>query len=233
MPKAAPDTTVCPCVGQRARRSRRPLPRRTSWPSASPTTATDRSTASARRSGPRTHRPSGAPPRPASGSARSRSSSRAGHSSSPGHTNRMPRSAARSQVAHGVEARRSRAATSEASPRSSVSLRSRSWTSGAPRSPTSPASRGSPGSPSRHSASPRHPVARRVRHWRGRQGEGAQLQRSAGTQPQGDVELGDPGRSTPRRSDDRPGQPVHPGRPALGQPAGVDLPVEPSAPRPR
>ena len=45
-------------------------------------------------------------------------------------------------------------------------------------------------------------------------------QRVAGAQPERDVDLGArPGRSTPAQVGDRPGEPVHPGRPATGEPA--------------
>ena len=46
-------------------------------------------------------------------------------------------------------------------------------------------------------------------------------QRLAGPEAQRRVELVDPGRSTPREVGDRPGQPVHPGGAAAGEPAGV------------
>ncbi len=186
------------------------------------------------RSGPRTHSPIGTPPRSCSGPGAARRSSRdAGHSSSPGTTNRSPTRVARSSSAAGSTSA-SRTAMSAGSP--SVALAA---TAGRGRS-SAPSSVDQPGEPQvTRLAEPveRHP-GEPVVVGDGSSGPPDPLdgheQRLPGAQPQGGGDLlGSRLDLAPEATEARSAtverQPVHPDRAAAAEPSGVERLVEGAA----
>ena len=208
IPNAAPEPTAARPAPVR-HPARRPGRCRRWSPTGTPPTAT-RVGSSSRRSGPgptgragRRHRLEWLAP--------ASWSRAAGHSESPGTTQRMPRRRCAVEVAPGLRSSR-RAAASVRSPW--VTIGQQRSVHGSELQDTRPAiqSPGSPGSARAGRAGRRSPGPP---HRGGQQG-------LAGAQPERDLSLATPGRSTPARSatSQRAG---HPGQPAAGQPALPEL----------